>query len=158
MAFFKKFVKKLKKILKDNRGASKSKSKKKSKPQKKAVSKKKKKAVKAKKTSKTKSKKKTKKVSKKAAKKAPSVPSNYERVGIITHYFPHVKAGVIKIAKGKLATGDQIHIKGATTDIKQTVASLQIDHVTVQSVKKGDDAGLQTKDKVRANDVVYRVR
>lgn len=124
----------------------------------KLVKKAKKKPVKAKKVKKAK--KKVKKVSRKKAvkvKKKPEVPSNYQRVGVITHFFPHVSAGVIKIGKGSLAVGDQIHIKGATTDLKQPVSSLEINHVAVQSVKKGDDAGLGTQDRVRQGDIVYRV-
>jgi len=161
MALFKKFVKKLKKMIEKSRGRVKTKAKTKSKSsKKKSAPKGKRKLAKTKKTVKSKTKKKSKKISKKAKKtpKKPSMPSNYERIGLMTHYFPHVRAGVIKINKGKLSVGDQIHVKGATTDFKQEVKSLQIDHVPVQSVKKGDDAGLQTKDKVRQHDIVYRIK
>ena len=101
--------------------------------------------------------KKVKKKIQKAAPKKPSVPSNEKPVGLITHYFPHVSAGVIKIKKDSVSVGDVIHIKGATTDFKQQVASLQIDHVPVQSAGKGKEIGIQTQSRVRQGDTVYRV-
>lgn len=155
MAIFKKFVKHIKKMLK-NKKKSNPAAKKKKRPA--AAKKTKKKAVKGKKTTKSKAKKKKAKKKKKVTPKAPRLPSNYERIGIITHYFPHVQAGVIKVGKGSIKVGDEIHIKGATTDFKQRVISLQIDHAPVQSAKKGDEAGLQTKDRVRQHDTVYRIK
>ncbi|MDP2830933.1 MAG: hypothetical protein Q8O02_01630 [Candidatus Omnitrophota bacterium] len=77
-------------------------------------------------------------------------------IGLITHYFPHVQAAVIKL-KGPLAKGDTVKIKGHTTDITQIVNSLQIDRVDIQSAKKGDEIGLQVISRVRQQDKVYLV-
>lgn len=94
-----------------------------------------------------------KKVSK--IKKAPAI-SALEVVGKITHYFPHVKAGVIKLER-PLAIGDNIHILGHTTNFKQTIKSMQIDNVPIKDTKPGDEIGLLVKSRVRHNDVVYRL-
>jgi len=77
-------------------------------------------------------------------------------IGLITHYFPHVQAAVIKL-KGPLAKGDTVKIKGHTTDIIQIVNSLQIDRVDIQSAKKGDEIGLQVTSRVRQQDKVYKI-
>ncbi len=77
-------------------------------------------------------------------------------IGLITHYFPHVQAAVIKL-KGPLETGDKVKIKGHTTDITQTVTSLQIDRVVISSAKKGDEIGLQVISRVRQQDKVYKI-
>ncbi len=77
-------------------------------------------------------------------------------IGLITHYFPHVQAAVIKL-KGPLAKGDTVKIKGHTTDITQIVNSLQIDRVDIQSAKKGDEIGLQVTSRVRQRDKVYKI-
>ncbi|MDP3042251.1 MAG: hypothetical protein Q8N62_05985 [Candidatus Omnitrophota bacterium] len=77
-------------------------------------------------------------------------------IGLITHYFPHVQAAVIKL-KGPLAKGDTVKIKGHTTDITQIVNSLQIDRVDIQSAKKGDEIGLQVTSRVRQQDKVYKI-
>ncbi|MCX5698257.1 MAG: hypothetical protein NTX01_00960 [Candidatus Omnitrophica bacterium] len=77
-------------------------------------------------------------------------------IGLITHYFPHVQAAVIKL-KGPLAKGDTVKIKGHTTDITQIAASMQIDRVDIQTAKKGDEIGLQVSSRVRQQDKVYKV-
>ena len=79
-----------------------------------------------------------------------------EPVGQITHYFPHVKAGVVKVKKGDIRLGDTIHIKGHTTDFKQKVTSLQFDHQPIQKATKGQEVGLQVKSRVRQNDLVFK--
>lgn len=101
----------------------------------------------------------TKKPKIKTIKKAKAkVIINEELAGIITHYFPHVKAGVIKIKKGSISIGDSLHIKGHTTDFIQKVNSLQIDRKPIQSATKGKEIGLLVKSRVRHNDKVYRLK
>jgi len=77
-------------------------------------------------------------------------------LGIITHYFPHVRAAVIKL-KAPLSVGDKVKIKGHTTDFTQSVDSLQIDRVAVNTAKKGEEIGLLVNSRVRQHDVVYKV-
>lgn len=74
-------------------------------------------------------------------------------IGIVTHYFPKVNAAVIKLKK-PLAVGDTVVIKGSTTDFKQKIESMQIDHVAISKAKKGDEIGLEVKDRVREHDVL----
>ncbi|MBM3248358.1 MAG: hypothetical protein FJZ10_02910 [Candidatus Omnitrophica bacterium] len=97
---------------------------------------------------------KTKAIAKTKIKKA----SSEELVGAITHYFPHVKAGVIKIKKGVISVNDSLHIKGHTTDFIQKVNSLQIDRKPVESAAKGKEIGLLVKSRVRHNDKVYKLK
>ena len=78
-------------------------------------------------------------------------------VGEITHYFPHVKAGVLKVSGSELNVGDTLHIKGHTTNFKQKIASMQIEHVSIKRAKKGDEIGLLVKRRVRIGDSVYRI-
>lgn len=74
----------------------------------------------------------------------------------VTHYFPHVRAAVLKIKAGDIRIGDQLQFKGHTTDFTQKVTSMQIDHKPVAIATKGDDFGLEVKSRVRAGDLVYR--
>jgi len=76
-------------------------------------------------------------------------------IGRITHYFPKVRAAVLKL-RAPLAVGEKIKIKGHTTDFIQTVSSLQIDHVVLQQAKKGDIIGLQVQSRVRRHDMVTK--
>jgi putative protease len=76
-------------------------------------------------------------------------------IGKVTHYFPHVRAAVIKL-KVPLSVGDSIRIKGHTTDFTQKITSMQIDRVPISSGKKGDEIGLLVDSRVRQHDVVYK--
>jgi len=53
--------------------------------------------------------------------------------------------------------GDSIHIKGHTTDFEQQVESMQIENESVQEAKKGDSIGVKVKERVRHNDVIYKL-
>ena len=74
-------------------------------------------------------------------------------LGIVTHYFPHVNAAVVKVKK-PFAVGDRIVISGTTTNFEQTVESIQIDHAPIQSTKKGDEIGLGVRERVREHDLI----
>ncbi len=88
--------------------------------------------------------------------KAPGVKKPKEKViGEVTHYFPHVRAAVIKL-KVPLTIGDVVKIKGHTTDFKQSVTSLQIDRVSINQAKKGQEIGLLVDSRVRQHDMVYK--
>jgi len=83
-----------------------------------------------------------------------SATAGLEVIGMITHYFPHVNAGVIKLDK-PLSLGAEIYIKGHTTDFKEKIQSMQIERVPVQSAKPGDEIGILVKKRVRCGDTVY---
>jgi len=76
-------------------------------------------------------------------------------IASITHYFPKVQAAVLKL-KAPLTIGDAIKVKGHTTDFTQTVTSMQIDHVPINSAKKGDEIGLLVNSRVRRRDTVFK--
>lgn len=76
-------------------------------------------------------------------------------VGKITHYFTNIGVAVIELSGG-LKKKDKIHIKGASTDIEQTVDSMQIEHNPVAEAKKGQSVGLKTKGVVRVGDAVFK--
>lgn len=93
-----------------------------------------------------------------AKKKAPAkktAPKAPKPIGRVTHYFDHLKVAVITLEKGKsLKVGDSIRIEGGEIDFVQPIASLQVEHEAVQSVKAGDDFGTKVKKLVREG---YRV-
>lgn len=137
--------------------------KKKKKPKKKAAKTRKRPVKKAKKKMVVKKAKRgTVKTKKKVGKLTPSMKviasgSSLEEVGVITHYFPHVEAAVVKMTKGSLMVGDEIIIKGHTTDFKEKVDSIQLEHVPITSASIGQEIGLKVKTKVREHDIVYKI-
>lgn len=80
-----------------------------------------------------------------------------QTVGKVTHYFLHVKAGVILVTDGKISLGDTLLIKGHTTDFKQKVTSMQINNVSIKEARPGQEVGLLVKSRVRHNDIVYKL-
>lgn len=80
-----------------------------------------------------------------------------EEIGRITHYFSKMNVGVLEITKGELKVGDTIRIKGHTSDFYQKVNSLQIEHANVDSIQKGQSAGIKVDSPVREHDLVFKV-
>lgn len=78
-------------------------------------------------------------------------------IGKIVHFFPHVKAAIIKVEKGTLSIGDKIRIKGHTTDIEQEIKSMQIEHEVVEQVSKGQEVAVKIVGKARKRDKVYLI-
>jgi len=77
-------------------------------------------------------------------------------IGMVSDFFAHpVVAGIELSAPLKL--GDNIHIKGHTTNLELTVDSMQIDNVDVKEAKAGDAIGIKVNDRVRRGDRVYKV-
>ena len=75
-------------------------------------------------------------------------------IGTIEHYYSKLGVGIVKLSDS-LKVGDQIKVKGHTTDLEQIIDSIQINHQDVQTAKKGDVVGIKIKDKVREDDKVY---
>lgn len=79
-----------------------------------------------------------------------------EKVGVVVKYF--AKPGVAAVfLEGQLRVGERIHIKGHTTDLEQTVESMQIENEPVDRAKAKDDVGIKVKERVRPNDDVYKI-
>lgn len=97
-----------------------------------------------------------------AAKKKPLIKSKKaaplgDQLGKVVAFFRIPVVAVIKVTKGSLKAGDQIWIKGHTTDLKQTVTSLQVNHQPIQKARKGAEVGLKISDRARRGDRVYRL-
>ena len=93
----------------------------------------------------------------KPATPAPAPPPG-ERIGVVTHYYSDLSVAVVKLDDGvTLRVGDNIHIKGHTSDFGQRVESLQVGHAPVNAVGPNDDFGLKVVEHAREHDVVYKV-
>jgi len=80
-----------------------------------------------------------------------------KKVGEIIKFFGKIGVAAIRLSEGSLKVGDKIHIVGHTTDITQTVDSMQIENQNVQEAGPGADIGIKVKDRAREHDVVYKV-
>jgi putative protease len=80
-----------------------------------------------------------------------------KKLGEVIKFFGKIGVAAIRLSEGSLKVGDQIHIVGHTTDVTQTVDSMQIENKDVQEAGPGADIGVKVKDRVREHDVVYKV-
>jgi len=79
----------------------------------------------------------------------------WEKVGEVFTYFSKAGVAGVKVT-GDVNVGDEIWVKGHTTDFKQKVDSMQIDRNSIQKASPGQTIGLKVAGHVRHNDVVYR--
>ena len=77
-------------------------------------------------------------------------------VGKVVNYFAKIGVAIIEL-NDSLAVGDSISIEGATTNLQQTVESMQIEHKAVEKVRKGDSIGLKIIGRCRNGDNVYKI-
>ena len=80
-----------------------------------------------------------------------------EEIGVVTHYYDKLAVAVVKLTAKSLNVGQTIHIQGHSTDFVQKIASLQIEHQSVENVKTNDEFGLKVDQKARDGDKVYLV-
>lgn len=79
-----------------------------------------------------------------------------KQIGTVDHFFSNISVGMIKLTDA-LKVGDRIRIKGNTSDFSQDILSMQIDRVPAQEAKAGDLISIKVEQRVRKDDVVYKV-
>lgn len=77
-------------------------------------------------------------------------------VGKIAHYYNKIGVAVVDVT-GEIKVGDTLSIEGSSTNVKQKVTTMQIEHKAIQAAKKGQSVGMKVADRVREGDVVYKV-
>ncbi len=78
-----------------------------------------------------------------------------EAIGTVTHYFGHLSVAAITLTE-PLSVGERIHILGHTTDVVESVGSMEIDHRSVERASPGDDVAINVTEHVREHDHVFR--
>jgi putative protease len=79
------------------------------------------------------------------------------KVGVVKNYFAKPSVAAIEVTEGEFQVGDVIWFKGHTTDFQQQVKSIQEEKETISKAVKGQLVGVQVKERVRTNDLVYKV-
>jgi hypothetical protein len=79
-----------------------------------------------------------------------------KRIGKVTHYFDQIGVAVLALTD-RVRVGDSLHFLGHGTDFIQVVASMQIEHKSVEAASPGDDVALKVEQRVRPNDAVFKV-
>lgn len=80
-----------------------------------------------------------------------------ELIGFVTHYYGHLSVAAIRLESGSLNVGDTIRVLGHTSDFRQRVESMQIEHQAVTEAGRRQEIGLKVTEHARENDLVYKV-
>jgi putative protease len=80
-----------------------------------------------------------------------------QKVGEVMKFFPKPSVAAIRITEGSLKVGDRIKFKGHTTDFEDVIQSMQIENKAVEDAGVGALIGIKVKDRVRENDLVFKV-
>lgn len=75
-------------------------------------------------------------------------------IGKVSHYYSKIGVAVVDL-KDNLEKGDKISIEGSSTNLQQTVDSMQVEHEHVSTASRGSSVGLKVSDRVRPGDNVY---
>lgn len=79
-----------------------------------------------------------------------------QKVGKITHFFAKISVAVVEL-NAPISVGDKIAIKGPTTNLEQTLESMEIEHEKVTRAEAGQSIGLKVTSRVRESDTVYKI-
>ena len=81
----------------------------------------------------------------------------YEKIGRITHFFSKAEVAIVELS-APVSSGDKIVIRGSSTNVEQTIDSMEIEHKKIPKAEAGQSIGLKVLGRVRENDIVYKVR
>lgn len=81
-----------------------------------------------------------------------------ELIGKVVKFFAKPSVAAVEISSGTLRVGDTIHIKGHTTDLEETVDSMQIEKESIEVANPGQLVGIKVKDRVREGDKVFKAK
>jgi hypothetical protein len=73
----------------------------------------------------------------------------------VIHYFQKINVAIVELSL-PLSVGDQILIKGPSTDFEQTVDSIEVDRKPIQRAEGGQSVGLKLSQLTRVKDVVFK--
>ena len=80
-----------------------------------------------------------------------------EKVGVVDGYYAKIGVAAVRLTDGALQVGDQIRVRGHTTDFTQTVESMQIEHQPIERAERGSDIALKVRERARPHDQILKV-
>jgi translation elongation factor EF-1alpha len=77
-------------------------------------------------------------------------------VGEVAHYYNKIGVAVLALA-GTIQVGDSVHFLGHSTDLRQEVTSLQIEHQPVEMAGPEQEVAMKVERRVRPWDQVFKI-
>jgi putative protease len=75
-------------------------------------------------------------------------------IGIVVHWYDKISVAVIELSKN-LKVGDKVKIKHGDTEFEETISSMQLDHESVKSGKKGQGIAVKFSQKAGEGSKIY---
>ncbi len=85
------------------------------------------------------------------------MPLERKKVGEVFHFYRKIGVAAIRLTDDGIAVGDTVQIQGPSTNVEQTVDTLQIEHADVSRADAGQEVGMKVRDRVREKDFVYKL-
>jgi putative protease len=85
------------------------------------------------------------------------MPLERKKVGEVFHFYGKIGVAAIRLTDDGIAIGDTVQIQGPSTNLEQTVDTLQIEHADVSRAGPGQEVGMKVRDRVREKDFVYKL-
>ena len=79
-----------------------------------------------------------------------------KHIGEVTHWYDKIGVAVLKL-KSVLKIGDKLKIKHGEKEFEHSVDSMQIDHLPVESAKKGDEVAVKLAEKAKEGALIYKL-
>ena len=77
-------------------------------------------------------------------------------VSEVNHFYNRIMVAVIDIVD-TLQVGDQVRFFGRSTDFRQEVKSMQIEHQAITEAGEGSEIAIKVEHRVRNHDKVYKL-
>jgi putative protease len=77
-------------------------------------------------------------------------------IGEVSHFYNRIGVAVVDLS-GSIEVGDQVHFFGRSTDFRQQVQSMQIEHESVSEAGKGQEIAIKVEKRVRNHDKLYKL-
>ncbi len=78
------------------------------------------------------------------------------QIGEVTYFYDKISVAVIALTD-TIRVGDTVHILGRSTDFRQEVTTMQIEHQPVEEVGAGQEVALKILRRVRPHDKVFKL-
>lgn len=78
-------------------------------------------------------------------------------LGKVVHYFDKAMVAVVRLDSGGLKVGDEVKFMKGGSEFSQTIESMQIDHASVESAKKGEEVATKVSQPAKEGTLVYKV-
>lgn len=80
-----------------------------------------------------------------------------KELGKIIHFYDKAGVAVLSLTGGALAVGDTVKFVKGTDEHTEKIESMQVEHQSVQSVKKGDEVAVKVSVPLKSGAAVYKI-